>query len=361
MRTIRCSQLARPMVCAGFLFLDFEKSVGGDAAREGTAAGEYLERMLLNKVLGTVASNGVYFDEDMKFHTKPIYDDVEERAYGEVRCEQRIDWVTRSGIAIKGQYDIAFVDNNGTLCIEDLKYGWGIVEAKENWQLLGYAIGEVIRLGRVFDKISLKIHQPRPHHEDGTTREWLLTYNELLEYKEKIELRMEAIVEGERTLNTSKHCKYCDAAAEACPAFSRLFYRALEVSTEFVQDNLTELEIANQLNQIKRADEVIKIKKDSLTELGASRIKKGKIIPGYVTANTYTNRMWNTNVTPESIKMMTGVDVTKSSFMSPAQAEKAGVPKDLSKALSAKRFKGVKLEKGNATDIGNKIFGNPQG
>ena len=355
---IRCSQLARPMVCAGFLFLEYEKSVGGDAAREGTAAGEYLERLLLNRPLGNVASNGVYFDDDMKFYATPVYENILSRSAEPVRCEQRIDWQTRSGVWIKGQYDIAFIDHEGTLCIEDLKYGYGIVEVEKNWQLLGYAIGEVIRLGKAFDKISLKIHQPRAHHEDGSTREWVLTYAELLGYKEEIEVRMESIIKGEKGLQTSKHCKYCDAAAEACPAFNRLFYRALEVSTEFAQDSLTEDEIATQLNQTKRAEEVIKIKKDSLVELGVSRIKRGKIVPGYAQVDKFSLRTWNTGVTPDSIEMMTGVKIIESKVMTPAKAEKAGVSKKLVKQLSARRLTGVKLERKNSTDIGNKIFGN---
>lgn len=345
------------MVCAGYLHLDYEKPEAGSAATEGTAAGEYLERLLTNKPLGSMASNGVYFDEDMKFFTTPIAEDVKSRASDKVLCEQRIDWVTRSGIWIKGSYDIGFVDHNGTLCIEDLKYGWGIVEVKENWQLLAYAIGEVIRRGRAFQKVSLKIHQPRPHHEDGCTREWLLTYDELLEYKEKIEVRMEQIAQGDKTLQTSASCKYCPASAESCPAFSRLYYRALEVSTEFVQDSLTEAEISDQLDQIKRAEEVIKIKKDSLVELGISRIKQGKLIPNYIQTEKYSNRTWNTGVTPEALQALTGKDLMEKSFMSPAKAEKLGLPRELVNQLASKKLVGVKLEKKDTTQVGNNIFG----
>jgi len=171
---IRCSGLARPMVCPGYAFLELPKSPGNEAAKEGTAAGEYLERLLTDLPVGEVASNGVYFDDDMKFYLTPIYEDIMVRSAKrpeKVLCEERIDWQTRSGIWIRGQYDASFIDDEGNLCVEDLKYGWGIVEVRENWQLLGYAIGEVIRRGQAFDKISLKIHQPRPHHEDGETRE----------------------------------------------------------------------------------------------------------------------------------------------------------------------------------------------
>lgn len=360
---IRCSKLARPMVCAGFMFLDVEEPEAGDAAKEGTAAGEYLQGLLEQKPLGLVASNEVYFDEDMKFYTLPIAQDMFSRAASPILCETHIDWQTRSGIIIRGRYDAAFVDHRGYLCIEDLKYGWGIVEVKENWQLIGYAIGEVIRRGQSFTHISFKIHQPRPHHEDGSSREWLITYAELLEYKEKIENRMIEIADGRKDFQTSDKCKYCKGAAEACPAFSRLFYRALEVSMEFIQDSLTNEEIAKQLDQMKRAEEVLKIKLDSLTELGSSRIKKGQLIPGYVSENQYGHRAWKNGISPDVIKYMTGKDVIEKSFMSPAKAEKLGIKKELMKQLTESRFTGVKLKKKNATDIGNKFFGttNPIG
>lgn len=358
MTTIRSSKLARYMVCAGYMHLDLEETPGGDAAKEGTAAGEYLQALLENKPIGAVASNGVYFDDDIKFYMKSVAQHIIDRAADTVLCETRIDWQTRSGIWIRGQYDAAFVDDKGRLCIEDLKYGWGIVEVEENWQLLAYAVGEVIRRGQSFTEISFKIHQPRPHHENGSTREWVLTYAQLLEYKEKIELRMQELADGRKDFQTSKHCKYCTGAAEACTAFSRLFYRALEVSTEFYQDSLTEEEIARQLDQIKRAEEVIKIKSDSLVELGTSRIKKGKIIPGYIQVDKFSNRVWKSGVSPDSFKLMTGHDIMEKTIMSPAKVEKLGVPKDLVKYLTECKLTGVKLEKKNGSDVGNKIFGN---
>lgn len=346
------------MVCAGFMFLDVPEPEAGEAAKEGTAAGEYLEAMLTGRPIGVSASNGVYITEDMKFYLTPIAQDVISRASSPILCEQRIDWQTQSGIWVRGQYDMAFVDKQGRLCIEDLKYGWGIVEVKENWQLIGYAIGEVIRRGQSFNHIVFKIHQPRPHHEDGSSREWIITYQELLDYKTKIENRMMEIANGKRDFQTSSQCKYCKGAAEACPAFSRLFYRSMEVCTEFVQDSLTNEEIALQLDQVKRAEEVIKIKLDSLVELGTSRIKNGQIIPGYVQVDKYSNREWKAGVSPEAIKLITGKDVIEKSFMSPAKVEKMGISKELVKQLTDVRKTGVKLEKKNASDIGNKVFGN---
>lgn len=364
MTVIRCSKLARYMECAGYMHLDVEEPEAGDPAKEGTACGELLTSYITHVPVGLSASNGVYFDDDMRFYMRPLADDILSRANGPITSEQRIDWQTRSGIWVRGQPDASYVDKKDRLCIDDLKYGWGIVEVKENWQLIGYAIGEVIKRQRSFSEIVFRICQPRPHHEDGDRREWIISYADLLAYKEKIENRFMELANGRKDFQTSKQCKYCKGAAEACPAFSRLFYKSIEVSTAFVQDHLTDEEIAKQLDLVKRAEEVLKIKLDSLTELGAMRIKKGAIIPGYVAEANYGDRTWKLGVTPESIKILTnGHEIIERKVMSPAKAEKLGVSKDLISKLTERRFTGMKLKKKDASDIGNKIFGtqNPTG
>lgn len=354
---IRCSGLARPMVCAGYLsFENLPVNEENEAAREGTAAGEYLARILLQQPIGDQASNGVYFDNDMKFYLHPIAEEIFSNVQGEIRCEQRIDWQTRSGIHIRGQYDISFV-RDGRLYIDDLKYGWGLVEVQSNWQLLGYAIGEVIRRGIAFEEIVLRVHQPRPHHEDGSTREWRLSYVELLSYKEKIESRMDQLASGFNELQTGKQCKYCPASPEACPAFNRLFYRALEVSTEFVQDSISDDEISRQLDQILRANEVLKIKLGSLQDLAITRIKNGKLIPNYLTENNYGHRKWKGGISPEVIEQLTGKKVVEQVMLSPAKAEKVGVPKDFVKALTEQHFIGQKLVRKDSSLLGDAIFG----
>jgi len=344
------------MTCAGSLFFkDLPDEESSDAAREGTAAGELLERILTGQDIGTHARNDYPFDEDMMFYTKPIAQQIIDNAQSEINCEKRIDWQTRSGIWIRGQFDISYIAN-GNLHIEDLKYGWGPVEVFENWQLLGYAIGEVMRRQMFFDKIVMRIHQPRPHHEDGPTRTWTLTYNELLGYKERIEKRTDEIAAGDKTLVTSPKCKYCPAAV-ACPAMSKAFYRGVEIVHEFVQDNIDDKELSFQLDLVTRVSELIKIKSDSLKALAVDRLKKGAIIPNYVTEPSYGDRKWQKKVNPEMMQILSGFDLIEKNMMSPAKAEKLGVPKDLVNALVDRHFLGLKIVKRNPNSLGEKIFG----
>lgn len=353
---IRCSGLSRPMICAGSLFFkNLPEQETNPAAEEGTAAGECLRFILENKPVPERASNNIHIDDDMIFFTTPIADEIKSNVDGQILCEKRIDWKTRSGIWIRGQYDMSFV-RNGDLYIDDLKYGWGIVEPKENWQLLGYAIGEIIRRGEAFNKIVMRIRQPRPHHEDGDTREWVLTYPELLQYKEKIESRMDEIAAGENKLVTSPKCKYCPAAG-SCPSFSKMFYRGIEVIQDFIQDDISEQEISFQLDLIARVSDVLKIKSDSLNTLAVDKIKNGKIIPNYINEPRYGDRKWKAEISPDVIKTLTGKDVIEQTMMSPAKAEKIGISKDFVNQLVDRHFLGQKLKRCDTNELGNKIFG----
>jgi hypothetical protein len=360
MLEIRCSGLARAMACAGHLFFeDLPEDVSSPAAQEGTACGELLRHMLEGTQPPAEASNGLAFDEDMWFHMRPIADSILANASGPVRCEQRIDWRASQGVVIRGSYDVSYIGKDGRLWVEDLKYGWGLVEAKENWQLLGYAIGESIRLGGAHGDIALRIRQPRPHHEDGPCRTWELTKAELAGYAQRISARAAEIEAGEKGLATGAHCRYCRAAL-ACPAAGKAFFRGVEVAHEFVQDSVDDRELGFQLTLIDRVAEMVKLKADALKALAAERIARGGIVDGYVTEAAYGDRKWKKGVSPEVIRALTGKDVVEQTMLSPAKAEKIGVPKEVVSQLVERRFVGNKLVRKDSGSIGDRIFGAPK-
>lgn len=357
---IHCSQLARAMACPGSLFFkDLPKPPTNEAAIEGTAAAFYLEKILKKQAVPTHADNGKQIDEDMIYYGNTLATKLfTEAGNNPINSELQIDWKTRSGIMIKGRYDLSFV-KDGILYVDDYKYGFGIVEAKDNWQLLGYAIGEVIRQNKAFPQIVLRIHQPRAHHEEGPTREWRISYNELLDYMEQIEAHMDSIAEGGNELSSGPQCRYCPAAA-SCPAFNKAYYRGVEAITDFFQDNLSNDELAFQLQTISRIEEVLKTRKGSLEDLATYRIAQGEIIPGYIAEDVYGYRTWKSDITPEAIKLMTGIDITVVDMLSPAQAEKRGVPKKLMESMTERRLNGRKLKAKNTEKIVNKIFGSTE-
>lgn len=366
-RELRCSSLARYMSCAGFLsFTDLPEDETSPQAMEGTAAGELLQAMLEQKTtkpnVKSHAMNTVRFDEDMWFYLTPIAERVLSAAVHGVLCEQRIDWQATQFTTIRGQYDISYVLGT-TLYIEDLKYGWKLVEVKNNYQLIGYAIGEVLRLHREYgftpSHISFTIHQPRPHHEDGATRTHVITYDELMVHYGAIVAQMTRIDQGDRTLATGNHCRYCPAAGGACPAINRALYNGVDVvMSDFNQDNLTAHQIGQQLDFLKRVEEILKIKKDSLEQLSVTRMNAGEVVTGYTIEKQYGHRKWKPGITAETIEALTGINIMRTEMLSPAQAEKIKVSKAWTDQLTSKPFIGVKPVKGDAAVEIAKVFGN---
>lgn len=362
---IRCSSLDRFMKCPGFAyFTDLPPNETNDAADEGTAAGELLQSMLeqstLTPTVGITAKNGYRFDHDMYFYVTPIANEILSKNVP-VSCEQRIDWKAHESIFIRGQFDICYQIDN-TLYIEDLKYGWKIVDVKENWQLLGYAIGYVFKLhaeGKDLPEfINFKIHQPRPHHEDGKTREWVLTIKDLMFYHNQIVNQAINIMSGRAERCTGSQCRYCPAAGEKCTTFNRALNNALDVTmAEFRQDTLSEKQIAEQLEILQRASQLIKIKFESLEQLACSKIKEGKVIPGYGIEEKLGDRTWNNDVDPEMVKMLTGKDLTEKVLMSPAKAEKMGMSKRMIESLVTRKFTGSKIKKKDLSKDAERAFG----
>lgn len=361
-REIRCSSLDRYMKCPGFAQMtDTLPNLSNPAAEEGTAAGELLQAMLEQRSLKPnvtgVAKNGVRFDSDMYFHLTPIAQEILAKNVT-INCEGRVDWVPAAqSITIRGQFDISYIVGD-TLYIEDLKYGWKIVDVKENWQLLGYAIGTLMQLPERPKYIQFTIHQPRPHHEEGRSRVWKIDLNELTNYYNKICDVMGSIAQGSRELITGSHCKYCPAAANRCPAISRSMYNGIaEVMYDFKQDDLTEAEIAEQLRLLEDVASLVKIKQDSLNDLACLKLKEGKHIPGYGLEEKFGDRSWKSDVTPEAIEVLTGLTIVEKVIMSPAKAEKLGVDKKLVKDLVERRMIGVKAVKKDYTRDAEKAFG----
>lgn len=355
----RASGLARVMQCPGFPFLDLPPEVPGFPAEEGTAAGEYLRHLLEHgsPPRQLLASNGVPFDRDMAFYLTPIAENIRSRAASPILCEQEIYWQAAQDIFIRGHSDVTYIDHQGRLCIDDLKYGWGIVEVKRNWQLIAYAIGEMIRRDQQFDEVVVRIIQPRPHHHEGTYREWVISNAELTNLYHEICQHMAGIAQGNRQLMTGPECKHCPAAAEACPAFNKAFWNGIETAHSLVQDTLNEEQLARQLAIVERASEIIKIKKDSLESLAINRIQEGKVIPGYSVEPKYGHRKWREEFTAETIKALTGFDVTETTLMSPAKAEKLGIPKEFMDAVTKRELIKFKLVPKDSTMLADKLFG----
>lgn len=356
MLEIRASALARPMNCAGFLFFkDLPPEEENDAAKEGTAAAEYLEGLLTGKTLGSHATNGVFFDSDIKFYIGEIAARLWSDSNGTIECEKEVRFQGRNW-RVEGRFDASYVRGD-TLYIVDLKYGWGIVDPVRNWQLIAYALGELNRRQCAVNRITMLIEQPRPYHEDGPTRSWTVSLDQLKELYSEIDVRLTSIaVQGDRTLTTGNHCKYCPAMM-SCPAANKMFWNTIdETFKEWRQDDISNEALAKQIDLLMRAKEVLKIREQSITALANYRIRSGNIVPGYAVEPKYGHRKWNQNVTPTTLEMLTGKDITENVLMSPAKAEKLGLPKDLIEKFTSRPMIKQDLVAVDAEKLAQKYF-----
>jgi hypothetical protein len=116
--------------------------------------------------------------------------------------------------------------------------------------------------------------------------------------------------------------------------------------------------LSAQLKLIARVKDVVDIKRKALEQLAITRIRAGKVVPGYIIEENLGDRTWKPFVTPEVFQLLAGIEVTEKKMRSPAQVEKLlGKNKDVIKDLVDRHFIGHKLKQKDCGDLGNKIFG----
>jgi hypothetical protein len=321
-------------------------SPSSEAAKEGTAAHEAAELVLtgrvgsLEELIDRRMSNGVYVTDEMVERLNTYVSLIPQGAAIEISGEHL-------GL-FNGTPDATWFDETtNQLYVCDLKYGWSIVEPSNNWQLIAYAI---IAGGERFATVSLTIVQPRPYHPDGPVRTWTISGEELQHYAAQLR---DTLSNLPSTLNSGSHCRYCPALT-LCPAAREAAYNSVDVAhSGGALDPEDKSGVAIQLDQLERAAEIIKQRREALEEVA---IAKGGV-PGWGVEPSIGRRDWSPGLTPDTVAAMTGADITETRLVTPAQAEKRGVPRDIIDTLTYRPQRGMKLKR-IAADAAAKAFGN---
>ena len=345
---IRGSSLPRFMICNGFVALDTPEQKDSEVAKEGTAFHEYVEKLFKGQDI-KVASNGVTIDDDMRYYSGQVLEKIPAHAESEV--EVQFDFGTRTHIV--GHIDWNWEEDNGeTLVVMDIKYGHRAVEVINNWQLIGYAIGLVMKKQKRYNKIKMIIAQPRVHHYAGWFREFVIDNNKASAYYNEIKQRVMDFEAGKLHLKTSEQCRYCPALGGECAASNIAFGNAIDVVLgDAIQDHIDDNDLARMLSDYERIKELFKIKYDALSDLATSRIKNGRQIAGFALEPSYGNRKWSDGMNADIIKALTGVDMNKTVMLSPAEAEKKKIDRAIIDQFAVKEFKGHKLKQTNVDFI----------
>lgn len=193
-----------------------------DAAEEGTAAHELLERCLLDNVqaiqLRGQVYNGYTMDDEFINHIQPVLNFLRTRAEGgTIIPERRVNpgkWLGRDDCWGTGDVTLMFPT---TIEIWDLKYGRGItVEPADNLQLILYAIGVLADLTdeqrSAMSHVTCGIIQPRKWHENGSYRAVTYTMDDIYAWMFKLQLAANRTDDPDAPrIPGDKQCQWCKA------------------------------------------------------------------------------------------------------------------------------------------------------
>lgn len=254
----------------------------------------------------------VTFTQEMLGYVRKYTDALSVAQVGESHTEEHVKIFDN----LEGTPD-NFYFHDTALFVNDLKYGFQQIDARDNYQLLLYAHGIIQEYKEFYwiEDVVLTIHQPRLDRIDSHTytRE---------EFDEKIEfLKLRAVMASEceylRPLNPGDHCAkyYCKARA-TCPALNKYVLADLP-DMEDVQDD-----IGSKLSKIP----LIRSWCDAVEqEAYRLAVKEGKPVRGFkVVQSRNGNRKWRSDQEAEQImkSMRLRADqMYKFSLITPTKAE----------------------------------------
>lgn len=341
-------------------------------SREGTAAhwalAEYLNGRAV--VVGQVAANGVIITDEMNECAEQCADHIMSRD-GWPR-NRWVEQLVKNPIIHPENYGTPDYASTGTYCIhiDDYKHGHRHVDVFENFQLLNYAalkIGELRARDQVIDKgisVVMTIHQPRAYHRDGPSRTWSITVGELEQryipiMRERFALAMTDDAPVMATDPTI--CEVCDARWD-CEAATAAGYQAYEMAFSSAPLNMSPAAMGLELRKLRRAELQIKARVSGLEEQAMLRARSGGL-PGWRVEHGAGRLVWNPEAISPAALVNTaralGVNIEKPDVITPGQALKAGLPKELVDAFTRRNAGRAELVPDDGTHAAN-IFSNRQ-
>lgn len=314
------------------------------AFETGTKPDDYLNQKAPN---GVIITNGILKHVAEYFST--ITREAEQAAFYGCEGDASFD-------EVRARFD-NFSFDGFALRVRDFKFGYRIVEPRDNWTLIAYAIGLCINNGFTPDHIVLAIHQPRVPHPEGTVREWRMSYAELQNRYEVLSYRLK---NPDIILHTGPHCEKCKNAT-VCPALRTATFNAVDVSMTAHAEEIADQQIAQELAILDAAEKRLKSRKKQLEDLAVYRMRKGSIIDGYAMERQLSNRAWNEGLTPEFLSAVLGMTIARTEAITPTQAIAAGANEQAVNSLSDRKETGLKLSRISANKMAEKLFGKVKG
>ena len=365
--------------CMGWVVMSqsFPETEETESQRLGTAAHEvaakyiesYARGAMYNPQVGDITSNGVHIDDEMLECCEIYADDVRAVMISSgafaapyLGVEQRLEMPAISQYSFGTSDCFIFDAKNKTIYVWDYKHGHDPVEVFENYQLINYVVGIVEHLKKHTPligtdiKVVMRVVQPRSFHRDGPIREWSTTLDALAPFIGALSLAAEQNMSGEGLAKSGSHCKYCQAR-HGCPVALKSAAQLYEVAGQALPLEMSKHALAVQLSIVVEARKRLTSIEDALMQQVETSIRRGERVPGWMTQPKQGREAWAVPIDEvHALGDMLQIDLRKQSAVTPKQAVKLGIDKDVIKAYIAKTTSGIEIVPEDEKTI-RKIFG----
>lgn len=335
---------------------DSEESQLGTAAHE--VAFYMLEAQSLSPLhdagsMLAIASNGVPVDDEMVEAAEVYYSDVINIVpdLQGLHLEARIECPSIND-QTWGTPDCWYLSQRGngrrwTLTIWDYKYGHRYVDVFENWQLIEYAAGilDALNITGLDDTelwVDMRVVQPRCFVGGSPVRNWLVRASDLRGYFNEARAFEERSLDPNSRARSNPNCRDC--VPGMCSAAQAAGYNAIDVSLDPQPFALPPEALSLELRKLRRAKQAIEARTVGLEEQAVAFIRGGTLVPGFALQSSQGSLKWN--VEEEQVFItgeMLDVELSKRKAITPTQAIKAGLPKELVETMAFRPTGELKL------------------
>lgn len=345
--TYLAKDMARLLQCPGSAVLcDGIESRLSESAEQGAAAHWAAQEVFEGRPIdiGLVADNGVVLDQEMCDAAELFVDSL---PFGGVNGFRRRVAIPAIHPECYGYADY-FAYGDGVLNVVGFHYGHGFVDEYNNPELLALAIGLRDELSLPADTIyKLTVVQPR-YYGAPAVRSHTVSDSALNTWTVAMKTACDSPMDNVRT---GRACLHCPARA-SCAALKRASSFVADISCGAAEIALGLNDAERELAMLEGAQTLVKARISGLEAQIAESLKSGSTGAIYSLQATAGRLDWS--APPVEVIDLLGDEVAKRAVITPTQALKAGVDKDLVGMLSARKTGAPKLTKIDTKRIFNK-------
>ncbi len=309
---------------------------------EGTAEGDafhWLSFMTIkgfpeaNIPNGTRAPNGVVIDEEMQEGLEIVVNSLDFGLRDEFKIEERMHGRRVHATLNNGTPDLGWY-KFGNLHVYDWKYGHEFVDEFENWQLINYAAFwlEKLQAQGVEDHmvmVHLHVVQPRAYHPRGSHRVWTIRGSDLRAYINILAGAAERAIVANPVATTGPSCKHCPGR-HACEPFQQVAGTAIELSKQAFPMEMPPAALGSELRMLWAAKDRLAARITGLEAEAEKLVRSGVNVPHTMLEASGGREGWAKPIEEiVALGQLMGVSTAKIAVITPNQARKLGIPKEV--------------------------------